>query len=119
MLLLSRIVLFLRFGSEKVVTIYIGNLSFQASENDIKEVFAEYGEVSRISLPVDRETGRKRGFAFVDMAGQAEEDAAIEALDGAEWMGREMKLNKARPRDDDNSKSRSSGGGGQYRRSSF
>jgi RNA recognition motif-containing protein len=53
------------------------------------------------------------------MAGQAEEDAAIEALAGAEWMGREMKLNKARPRDDDNSKSRSSGGGGQYRRSSF
>jgi RNA recognition motif-containing protein len=53
------------------------------------------------------------------MAGQAEEDAAIQALDGAEWMGREMKLNKARPRDNDNGNSRSAGGGGQYRRSSF
>ena len=59
------------------MTIYIGNLSFQASEDDIREVFAEYGEVSRISLPVDRETGRKRGFAFVDMASEAREDNAI------------------------------------------
>ncbi|MEB3313322.1 MAG: RNA-binding protein [Cyanobacteriota bacterium] len=79
------------------MTIYIGNLSFQASEDDIKAVFAEYGEVSRISLPIDRETGRKRGFAFVDMTDAANEDKAIAELDGAEWLGRELKVNKARP----------------------
>jgi RNA recognition motif-containing protein len=81
------------------VTIYIGNLSFQAAEEDIREVFAEYGTVSRVSLPIDRETGRKRGFAFVDLSSDAEEDVAIEALDGAEWMGRDLKVNKAKPRD--------------------
>ncbi len=81
------------------MTIYIGNLSFQAEEDDIREVFAEYGKVSRVSLPTDRETGRKRGFAFVDMESDAEEDAAIAELDGAEWLGRELKVNKAKPRD--------------------
>jgi RNA recognition motif-containing protein len=62
---------------EKVVTIYVGNLSFQATEEDLREVFADYGEVKRISLPVDRETGRKRGFAFVEMSDEAQEDSAI------------------------------------------
>ncbi|MGF1568299.1 MAG: RNA recognition motif domain-containing protein [Nodosilinea sp.] len=82
------------------MTIYIGNLSFQASEDDIKDIFAEYGEVTRISLPIDRETGRKRGFAFVDMADESKEDLAISELDGAEWLGRELRVNKARPRTD-------------------
>jgi RNA recognition motif-containing protein len=85
--------------SEKAVTIYVGNLSFQASEEDVKEIFAEYGTVSRVSLPMDRETGRKRGFAFVDLSSDAEEDAAIAELDGAEWLGRELKVNKAKPRE--------------------
>jgi RNA recognition motif-containing protein len=84
---------------ESLVTIYVGNLSFQASEEDVKEVFGDYGTVSRVSLPIDRETGRKRGFAFVDLSSDAEEDAAIAALDGAEWMDRELKVNKAKPRD--------------------
>jgi RNA recognition motif-containing protein len=81
------------------VTIYVGNLSFQASEEDVREIFGEYGTVSRVSLPMDRETGRKRGFAFVDLSSDAEEDAAIAELDGAEWMGRELKVNKAKPRE--------------------
>lgn len=81
------------------MTIYIGNLSFQASEDDIRDVFAEYGEVTRISLPMDRETGRKRGFAFVEMKEEAQEEAAIAELDGAEWLGRELRVNKARPRE--------------------
>ncbi len=80
------------------MTIYVGNLSFQATEEDLRDVFAEYGEVTRISLPIDRETGRKRGFAFVEMAVAEEEDKAIAALDGAEWLGRELRVNKARPR---------------------
>lgn len=81
------------------MTIYVGNLSFQATEEDLREVFAEYGKVSRISLPTDRETGRKRGFAFVEMETEAEEDAAIAELDGAEWLGREIRVNKAKPRE--------------------
>ena len=81
------------------MTIYIGNLSFQATEDDIREVFSEYGTVNRVSLPTDRETGRKRGFAFVEMETETEEEAAIGELDGAEWMGREIRLNKAKPRE--------------------
>ncbi len=84
------------------MTIYVGNLSFQATEEDLREVFAEYGEVSRISLPTDRETGRKRGFAFVEMKDESHEDAAIADLDGAEWLGRELKVNKAKPRENRN-----------------
>ncbi|MBE9177598.1 RNA-binding protein [Oculatella sp. LEGE 06141] len=81
------------------MTIYIGNLSFQATEEDIKEVFSEYGKVSRISLPTDRETGRKRGFAFVELEDESTEDNAISELDGAEWLGREIRVNKAKPRE--------------------
>ncbi len=89
------------------MTIYVGNLSFQATEDDLKEVFAEYGEVSRVSLPTDRETGRKRGFAFVEMSSEAQEDAAIAELDGAEWLGREIRVNKAKPREESGSSRRS------------
>ena len=81
------------------MTIYIGNLSFQASEEDIRDVFVEYGEVVRIKLPVDRETGKKRGFAFIDMAEDAQEDLAIAELDGAEWLGRQLRINKAKPKE--------------------
>lgn len=81
------------------MTIYIGNLSFQATEDDLKEIFEEYGKVSRISLPVDRETGKKRGFAFVEMEEENQEDSAIAELDGAEWLGRSIKVNKAKPRE--------------------
>lgn len=98
------------------MTIYIGNLSFQATEEDLKEVFAEYGEVSRVSLPTDRETGRKRGFAFVEMVDAAHEDAAITALDGAEWLGRELKVNKAKPREP---RAGVGGGGRNFNRDSF
>jgi RNA recognition motif-containing protein len=80
------------------MTVYVGNLSFDASEEDLNEVFKEYGSVKRVQLPADRETGRMRGFAFVEMSEEAEEEAAIEELDGAEWMGRTLKVNKARPR---------------------
>ncbi len=81
------------------MAIYVGNLSFQATEEDVREVFGEYGAVKRVSLPMDRETGKKRGFAFVDLESDAEEDAAIAKLDGAEWMGRVLKVNKAKPKD--------------------
>ncbi|PZO22710.1 MAG: RNA-binding protein [Leptolyngbya foveolarum] len=80
------------------MSIYVGNLSFDATQDDINEVFKEYGTVKSVKLPTDRETGRVRGFAFVEMGSEEEEQASIEALDGAEWMGRTLKVNKARPR---------------------
>ncbi len=85
------------------MTIYVGNLSYRATEDDLKEVFGEYGTVKRIALPNDRETGRMRGFAFVELAEDAQEDAAIAELDGAEWMGRQLKVNKAKPREESSS----------------
>ncbi|MFM2430174.1 MAG: hypothetical protein RLZZ511_1387 [Cyanobacteriota bacterium] len=80
------------------MTIYVGNLSYKANENDLRDVFGEYGEVKRVVVPTDRETGRMRGFAFVELDGNNSEDSAIDNLNGAEWMGRELRLNKAKPK---------------------
>lgn len=91
------------------MSIYVGNLSYDATEADVSTVFSEYGTVKRVQLPTDRETGRMRGFGFVEMDSEAEEQAAIDALDGAEWMGRDLKVNKAKPRENRGS----SGGGGR------
>lgn len=82
------------------MSIYVGNLPYQVTEEAISEIFTEYGTVKRVQLPTDRETGRMRGFGFIEMSSDAEETAAIEALDGAEWMGRDLKVNKARPREE-------------------
>ncbi|NEQ52732.1 MAG: RNA-binding protein [Leptolyngbya sp. SIO3F4] len=82
------------------MSIYVGNIAYSVSQEDIQEVFADYGTVKRVTVPMDRETNRPRGFAFVEMSSDAEEDAAIEALDGAEWLGREIRVNKARPREE-------------------
>jgi len=97
------------------MSIYVGNLSYSVTQDDLSSVFAEYGTVKRVQLLTDRETGRPRGFAFVEMQSEAEETAAIEALDGAEWMGRDLKVNKARPRED----RRPSSGGGRRSNGSF
>lgn len=82
------------------MSVYVGNLSYEVTEESLNAVFAEYGSVKRVQLPTDRETGRVRGFGFVEMGTEAEETAAIEALDGAEWMGRDLKVNKAKPKED-------------------
>ena len=82
------------------MSIYVGNLSYEVNQEDLNEVFAEYGTIKRVHVPTDRETGRVRGFAFVEMESEASEDKAIEALDGAEWMDRQLKVNKAKPRED-------------------
>ncbi|MBM0742459.1 RNA-binding protein [Phormidium sp. CLA17] len=100
------------------MSIYVGNLSYDVSEADLTAVFAEYGSVKRVQLPTDRETGRMRGFGFVEMGTDAEEQAAIDALDGAEWMGRDLKVNKAKPREDRGG-SFGGGGGGGRRSNSF
>ena len=85
------------------MSIYVGNLAYEINKDDLNEVFTEYGTVKRVHIPTDRETGRARGFAFVEMESEANEEKAIEALDGAEWMNRELRVNKARPRENRNS----------------
>ena len=94
------------------VSIFVGNLPFRAEQNDVAELFAPYGEVVTCSLPLERDTGRKRGFAFVEMADDASETRAIDALQGAELMGRPLRINKAEPR----TAGGGGGGGGAPRR---
>jgi RNA recognition motif-containing protein len=96
------------------MSIYVGNLSYNVTQEELSKVFSEYGTVTRVQLPTDRETGRVRGFGFVEMESSAAEDAAIQALDGAEWMGRVMKVNKARPREEKTTRS----GGGSWGKNS-
>jgi RNA recognition motif-containing protein len=101
---------------ELFMSIYVGNLSYQVTEEDVNTVFSEYGTVTRVQLPTDRETGRMRGFGFVEMSSETEEQAAIDALDGAEWMGRDLKVNKAKPREERPASGGWGGGGGGSRR---
>ncbi|MFO7802942.1 MAG: RNA-binding protein [Desulfovermiculus sp.] len=76
---------------------YVGNLAFQSTEDDIQELFSQFGEVKSVNLITDRETGRSRGFAFVEMP-ESEADAAMQSLDGTSFEGRNLKVNEARPR---------------------
>ncbi|MFM7406174.1 MAG: RNA recognition motif domain-containing protein [Cuspidothrix sp.] len=104
------------------MSIYVGNLSYQVTQEALSSVFAEYGTVKRVQLPTDRETGRLRGFGFVEMESDAQEEAAIEALDGAEWMGRDLKVNKAKPREERGGGSfggNRGGGGGNFRNNRY
>lgn len=93
------------------MSIYVGNLSYDVTQDDLSEVFKDYGTVKRVQLPTDRETGRPRGFGFVEMNSDEEEEKAIAALDGAEWMGRDIKVNKAKPREERGPGSFGGGGG--------
>jgi RNA recognition motif-containing protein len=97
------------------MSIYVGNLSYEVTEEDLNQAFADYGAVKRASIPMDRETGRSRGFGFVEMQKEEDEDAAIEALDGAEWMGRQLRVNKAKPKEE----RKRGGGGGGYNRNNY
>jgi len=89
--------------------IYVGNLSYSTSEDALRDLFAEHGEVVSAALVMDRETGRPRGFGFVEMANDNEANAAIEAINGVSIDGRDLTVNEARPRQD------RGGGGGGYR----
>ena len=80
------------------MSIFVGNLPFRAEREDVSQLFAPFGEVVNCSLPLERDTGRKRGFAFVEMADEATESAAIDSLQGTELMGRPLRINKAEPR---------------------
>ena len=83
-----------------MTNIYVGNLSFRATEEDVRKAFLAHGEVASVSIVMDRETGRSRGFAFVEMPNSAEAAAAIEAVDGKEIAGRGVTANEAKPRTD-------------------
>ncbi|WP_204105572.1 MULTISPECIES: RNA-binding protein [Spirulina sp. CCY15215] len=81
------------------MSIYVGNLAYSVTQEQLESIFAEYGTVKRVYLPTDKETGRPRGFGFVEMENENDETEAIDKLDGAEWFDRVLKVNKARPRD--------------------
>jgi RNA recognition motif-containing protein len=89
--------------------LYVGNLSFNTSVGDLEKMFGESGTVQSTNIIEDRETGRSRGFAFVEMSSDEEAKAAITALDGKEIDGRNLKVNEAKPQE-----KRNGGGGGNY-----
>lgn len=82
------------------MNIYVGNLSFDVTENDLKEAFAEFGEIQSVAIIKDKFSGESRGFGFVEMTNKDEAEKAINALNGKEIKGREIKVNEARPRSD-------------------
>ena len=84
------------------MNIYVGNLNYRLKEEDLNEVFSNYGEVSSVKIITDRVTGRAKGFGFVEMSNDDDALKAIEELDGSELMEREMRVNQARPRNDNN-----------------
>lgn len=81
-----------------MVNIYVGNLPFNTKDSDLQTLFAEFGAIQKVSIITDRETGRSRGFGFVEMADDAQGKKAIEALNGKEFGGRFLTVNEARPR---------------------
>ncbi|TVR53772.1 MAG: RNA-binding protein [Puniceicoccaceae bacterium] len=91
---------------------YVGNLSYDTTEADIRDLFSKHGQVDDVALLTDRETGRPRGFGFVTMADKAGMEAAIKAINGLEVDGRPLKVNEARPRDERPSFGGGGGGGG-------
>ena len=91
-------------------SLFVGNMSFQTSESDLTALFQEFGQVTRVHMAMDRETGRARGFAFVEMPNDDEAAKAITALDGKEFGGRNLKVNEARPRPERGSAPRGNGG---------
>lgn len=90
------------------INLYVGNLPYHTSENDLNDLFATYGEVQSAKIIMDRDTGRSKGFGFVEMSSRSEGEEAISALNGKDMDGRQIKVNEARPRNNDR------GGRGRY-----
>jgi len=93
------------------VNIYIGNMSFDTTEEQLRQAFESYGEISTIKLITDRDSGQPKGFAFVEMSTKDEAVAAISGLNGHELNGRQLTVNEAKPREQNNNR-----GGGGYRK---
>jgi RNA recognition motif-containing protein len=92
-----------------MANIYVGNCSFDVTEEQLRDLFAAHGDVDKVNVITDRDTGRPRGFAFVEMSDASAAQAAIKAVDGTDLGGRTLKVNEARPKKD-------SGGGGRNNR---
>ena len=97
------------------MNIYVGNLSFDTTEEHLRQAFEGYGEVTNVNIITDRESGRSRGFGFVEMSSQEEAQAAMAGLNGQELNGRTLNVNEARPRTDGGGRGGSRGGGGRQR----
>ena len=95
------------------MNLYVGNLSYQVTESDLNNLFATYGEVQSAKIIMDRDTGRSKGFGFVEMANRGEGEQAIAALNGKEVKGRQVKVNEAKPRTDRGGGGGGGGGGGR------
>jgi RNA recognition motif-containing protein len=91
--------------------LYVGNLPFKVTENDLQDLFAQHGSVTEANLMMDKVSGKPRGFGFVTMGTKEEAEAAIQALHGKEWEGRTLTVNEARPREERPSYAGGSGGG--------
>ena len=94
-----------------MTNIFVGNLSYQATEDDLQSAFSQFGAVERVSIVRDRESGQSRGFGFVEMPNEEEAGTAIMALNGREVKGRAIKVNEARPREERTSGGAAGGGG--------
>ncbi|MCK4539284.1 MAG: RNA-binding protein [Candidatus Krumholzibacteria bacterium] len=92
--------------------IYVGNMSFDTGESDLRKAFEEHGTVDTISIITDRDTGRPKGFGFIEMSNDTEAQAAIDNLNDKDFMGRTLKVNQARPRNDNRGGGGGRGGGG-------
>jgi RNA recognition motif-containing protein len=90
------------------MNIYVGNVSFDTTEDQLRQAFKSFGDVSTVKIIMDRDTGKPKGFAFVEMGTSSEATAAISGLNGTELNGREMNVNEARPRTNDNGGNRRS-----------
>jgi cold-inducible RNA-binding protein len=93
-----------------MTNVFVGNLSFQTTQDDLNSIFSQYGAVERVNVVTDRTTGQPRGFAFVEMASRSEAETAISALNGTDLHGRTLNVNEARPKTDG---PRGGGGGGR------
>ncbi len=96
--------------------IFVGNLSFGVTEDAVRSLFEQYGAVERVSIVTDRDTGRAKGFGFVEMTGDAEAERAINSLNGQELDGRNLTINEARPKEDRGGSRGGGGGGGRQKR---
>ena len=92
------------------MNIYVGNLPYTANEEELKELFSNHGEVTSVRIIMDRDTGQSKGFGFIDITSDDDALSAIEALEGAEFQGRNLRVNQSKPRED-----KPRGGGGGYR----
>lgn len=95
------------------MNIYVGNLAYSVTQDDLRDAFSPYGEISSVSLITDKYSGQSKGFAFVEMPNNAEADAAIKALNETSLKGRNIKVNQAKPRSDRPQRGGGGGGGGR------